>query len=177
MEKWDVYDIHKNRITDRGTIESTDELKAGEYNLVTVSWICNSKGEFLMQKRAANKKYPLVYANHGGRAQAGETSKKSMIRELFEEIGIIVDEDELTLLRTFHDDESIFDEYILKRDLSLQDLVIDQNEVEYCVWFSLQELSNAIDTGVCFDYKHNHPNGVSSFTLITNFTQKAINGL
>ena len=172
MEKWDVYDIHKNKIKNRETIQSTDELHEGEYNLVTASWICNSKNEFLMQRRAANKTYPLVYANHGGRAQAGETSKESMIREIKEEIGIPVSEDELTLLRTFNDHESIFDEYMLLKDISIDELVIDQHEVESCAWYSLDELSNLIDTGKCFDYKNNNPIGVCSFSILTDFISK-----
>ena len=73
-----------------------------------------------MQRRAANKTYPLVYANHGGRAQAGETSKESMTREIKEEIGIPVTEDESTLPRTFNDHESIFDESMLLKALSLK---------------------------------------------------------
>ena len=172
MEKWDVYDIYKNKIKNRGTIQSTDELNDGEYNLVTASWICNSRGEFLMQKRAANKTYPLVYANHGGRAIAGETSKESMIRELKEEIGITVSEEELIFLRSFNDHESIFDEYIMYRDISLNDLTIDHLEVDSCSWFSLHELSAMIDAGLCFDYKNNHPTGVSSFSIITQLINK-----
>ncbi len=169
MEKWDVYDIQKNKIQERGTIQSTDELQEGEYNLVTVSWIHNSKGEFLMQKRSEDKVYPLLYANHGGRALTGETSKESMIRELKEEIGIEVIEEELILLRTFHDQESIFDEYIMFKDITLDDIKIDNKEVDSCSWYSLEELSNLIDDGKCFDYKSNNPGGVSSFLIIKDF--------
>ncbi len=167
MEKWDVYDCYKNKIKSRGTIHSTDELREGEYNLVTATWICNSKGEFLMQRRAADKMYPLVYANHGGRAHAGETSKESMIRELKEEIGVIIGEDELSFLRSFNDHESIFDEYIIYKDISLCDITIDKREVESCAWLSLQEISDMIDNGKCFNYKNNNLSGESSFSIIT----------
>ncbi len=172
MEKWDVYDIHKNKIKNRRTIKSSNELRDGEYNLVTVSWIYNSKGELLMQKRAANKTYPLVYANHGGRVQSGESSKDSIIRELKEEIGIMFKEDDLTLLRTFNDSESIFDEYIAFREISLKDITIDKREVDSCIWCSLLDLSDLIDNGKCFDYKSNNPAGVDSFSIISNFLAK-----
>lgn len=169
LEKWDVYDINKNKIKNRESIQSTDELLEGEYNLVTVAWVYNSKGEFLMQKRASNKRYPLVYANHGGRAIEGETSKESMVRELNEEIGILINEDELILLRTFNDDESIFDEYIVLRNIDENQINIDKREVDSCSWFTLEELSDLIDDGVCFDYKNNNLKGISSLSIITNF--------
>lgn len=119
-----------------------------------------------MQKRAANETYPLMYANHGGRAQSGELSKESMIREFHEEIGLLVVEDELRLLRTFNDHKSIFDEYIVYKDIGLDDLDLNSKEVESCKWVSLQELSDLIDDNLCFDYKNNDPRGFDSFTII-----------
>lgn len=171
METWDVYDIFKCKIKDR-VVTSVDELNKGEYNLVTASWVCNSRGEFLMQKRAANKTYPLVFANHGGRAKSGESSKESMIRELQEEIGLSVKEDELIFLRTFNDDKSIFDEYIVFKDINMEDIVIDLTEVESCRWVTIDELSNLIDEKLCFDYKNNHPKGMDSFSLLVGLLKK-----
>merc|ERR1711879_1114509 len=66
-------------------VRELEDFNEGEYHLVTVGWIYNSKGELLLQKRAANKVYPLIYANHGGSALKGETSVQSMIREIYEE--------------------------------------------------------------------------------------------
>lgn len=172
MEKWDVYDVNKNKIKDRTVLRGTEDLQEGEYHLVTASWVYNSNNEFLMQRRAAHKTYPLQYANHGGCAISGETSKTSMIRELFEETGIKATEDELILLRTFHDHESIFDEYILFKDIGIDDVVFSESEVESCAWFSLEELSRLIDKGDCFDYKNNDPKGVSSLSVISNFINK-----
>lgn len=172
MEKWDVYDINKNIIKDRIVIRGVDSLKDHEYNLVTVTWVFNSKGEALMQRRAAHKSYPLLYANHGGSALAGESSEESMIRELNEEIGLLVHKDDLVLLRTFNDDETIFDEYIVFKDVSINDLIIDKREVESCSWFRLHELSKLIDDGKCFDYKNNDPKGLNSFSVITKYLDK-----
>lgn len=45
MEKWDVYDIHKNKIENK-VVNSADELEEGEYNLITACWVCNSKGSY-----------------------------------------------------------------------------------------------------------------------------------
>ena len=95
-----------------------------------------------------------------------------MVRELEEEIGLSVKENELILLRTFNDNESIFDEYILYKDIHLEDIVIDVKEVESCKWVSLQELSNLIDDGLCFDYKSNDPKGVHSFYIIKELMKK-----
>ncbi len=172
MEKWDVLDINGNKIADRVIIKGKEDFKDGEYHLVTVGWIYNSKNKFLLQKRAKDKEYPLIYANHGGSALQGETSMESMIREFYEEIGIIFKESELTLLRSFIEHEMIFDEYIATKDIDIDELKIDHNEVDSCEWFSLDEISDLIDQQECYNYKNNVPKGMCSFGIISDYISK-----
>lgn len=176
MELWDVYDVNRHIIKNRFIKRGEEDFKEGEFHLVTVGWIYNSKGNLLMQKRSANKVYPLVYANHGGSALKGETSKQAMIREFNEEIGIVLKNEELIFLRSFIEGNMIFDEYVVKKDIRIEDLNLDNNEVESCGWFSFDEIEVLISNNKCFDYKNNNPNGEASFSLIKKYVNKRKSG-
>ena len=54
MEKRDLYD--KNRNLTGKTIYKGESVPEGSYIIVVLIYIQNSKGEFLLQKRSANKK-------------------------------------------------------------------------------------------------------------------------
>ncbi len=64
-------------------------------------WIFNSKGETLVQRRAASKKMnPNQIGLCAGHVSANEDSITSMIREISEELGICINKESLTFLTT-----------------------------------------------------------------------------
>lgn len=54
-ELWDIYDENRNK-TGRFAERGVYRLKKGEYHIVVVALILNSKKEILITKRAATKK-------------------------------------------------------------------------------------------------------------------------
>ncbi|MBU0666636.1 MAG: NUDIX domain-containing protein [Nanoarchaeota archaeon] len=87
-EKIDLIDENGKR-TGKIIWKSTAHKK-GLLHLAVAIWVYNSKGEVLIQKRAANKEF---FPNHwdisaAGHVGAGENIKVSALRELKEEIGI-----------------------------------------------------------------------------------------
>ncbi|WP_238600112.1 hypothetical protein [Lysinibacillus tabacifolii] len=54
MEKWDLYDKHRNKIAKQ--ITRRDEMVSDEFHLVVHVCIFNSKGEMLIQQRQPFKK-------------------------------------------------------------------------------------------------------------------------
>ena len=65
----------------------------------TGCFIMNKKGELLFQKRSSNKDdNPNKWGKTGGHIEAGEEPISAIQREIFEEIGIKVEEAELELL-------------------------------------------------------------------------------
>jgi 8-oxo-dGTP diphosphatase len=85
-ELWDVYDSERN-LTGR-THRRADPLHKGDYHLVVHVWLQNSKGEFLISKRAPNKGYPNMWEMVGGSAIMGDDSISAAVREVKEEIGL-----------------------------------------------------------------------------------------
>ena len=89
MEIWDLYDLDNNII---GEHIRGKEMPENGYHLVVHIWIRNSAGRYLMTRRSATKKtYPLKWECVGGSVLKGEESLTAAIREVQEEVGIILD--------------------------------------------------------------------------------------
>ena len=99
MEYWDLYDKDRNPLG--RTHLRGEEFNEGEYYVCCEIWVVNSEGKLLTTKRHPDKKAGNMWEFVGGGTLAGETTKQSAVRELFEETGIRVAEDELTLLSTY----------------------------------------------------------------------------
>ena len=69
-----------------------DSSEFGNFNISVHVWIINTEGEFLIQKRSANKKkFPNMWSMMGGAVLSGETSEEACIRETDEELGIMLE--------------------------------------------------------------------------------------
>ena len=88
MEKWDLYNAkrEKSGITMcRGEI-----IPKGLYHLSVSVWIVNQQGQYLLSQRHPKKQYPLYWECTGGSVLSGETSLQGAIREVKEELGILL---------------------------------------------------------------------------------------
>ena len=94
QEKWDLYD-QQGRKTGK-TIQAGENVPYG-YCLYCVGiWVIDSEKKILLTKRSSQKRYaPGKWENTGGHMISGETSRHAIVRELKEETGIQIEEDEL----------------------------------------------------------------------------------
>lgn len=87
MELWDLY--NENRELTGKTHIRGQEVPQGFYHLVVHVWIRNSKGEYLISQRSADRPtFPLMWECVGGSAVAGEDSLTAALRETKEEVGL-----------------------------------------------------------------------------------------
>ena len=138
MEYNDVYD--ENRVFTGRTHRRGSSWKRGEYGLVVCVWVYDGKGKVLMTRRAPGKSFAGTWENSGGAANAGETSRQAIARELFEETGIKADEAEFQLLCQGKDGHAIYDFYALKRQVKLEDIVLLPGETDDAKWVSFNEV-------------------------------------
>lgn len=161
MELWDVYNINREKtgkVIDRHVCEI---LQDGEYHLVTEAIIINSKQEILMSKRAESKtKYPLMWECNGGSVKSGEDTLQAILRELKEELGIALNENEAIFYKTIRDDKAkdFKDIWIFRKDIYLKELSFTDNEVIEAKWVSIKEFekmrkNNDIVPTIDFDEK------------------------
>ena len=145
MEFNDIYDKDRNltgRIHKRGT-----PWRRGEYGLVVCVWVYDGRGNVLMTRRAPEKTYAGTWENSGGGAQAGETSRQAIARELFEETGIRAQEDEFELISSDCDRSAFYDFYCLKRQTPLEEIVLLPGETDDVMWASFGKVHWMIRTG------------------------------
>lgn len=145
MEFNDIYDENRNltgRIHQRGT-----PWKAGEYGLVVCVWVYDGRGHLLLTRRAKEKSFAGTWENSGGAAQAGETSRQAIARELYEETGIQAREEEFEFLGTERDRNTFYDFYCLKRQVKLKDIVLLPGETDDVMWASFGKVHWMVRTG------------------------------
>jgi len=147
LEKWDVYD--ENGIPTGKTKARGDVFGAGEYYLGVCAWIVNSNGELLIQKRSANKRIrPGIWASTSGSVLAGESGIYGCIREVKEETGIDVSERELVFLNRIFRGNHILDDYIVVKDIPIDEVVIQPEEVSDVKWATVAEIKELWASGM-----------------------------
>lgn len=136
MELWDLYNADRkplHRTHQRGT-----PLTVGEYHMVVSIWTVNHANEILLTLRDAQKEWcPNKWENTGGSVMAGETSLQAAVRELREETGLQAVEKDLMQIRTRQTDFEWIDSYLLCRDASLSDLILQPGETVDAKWITV----------------------------------------
>lgn len=93
----DIYDV-SGTVTGR-TIVRGEKLADGEYIMAVGMWVVTPENRILLTKRSPEKSFaPNKWENTGGHVQAGESCTDAVIRELFEETGIVAQEKDITFL-------------------------------------------------------------------------------
>lgn len=136
MELWNLYDYNgrkKEKVAIRGS-----KLKDDEFHLVVNVWIMNNKGEFLITQRAPNRSHPLMWECTGGSALISETSLEAAKREVYEEIGINVNEKNAKLIgrtrRYYKNCPDILDVWLFQEDIDLTSVKLQSEEVNNVMW-------------------------------------------
>lgn len=156
MEKFDVYDKNGNFLN--RTINRGSKLKIGEFHRVVHIWIRNSEGLYLIQKR--NKKTdrtPFQWATTMGAIVSGEKSLCAAKREVHEEIGISIVENDYKFLNSYFVEDSyssfIVDLYIVEANILIKDTVLDKLEVSEVKYASLNEVKEMISNDCFWHYE------------------------
>ena len=147
MELLDVYDNNgkvTGRVVTRG--DKTVTLNDNEHIAVGVIFIQNNKGEFLIQKTSKEK--GGEYTSTGGHVDSGETPLESIKREVKEELGLNVDNDNIIELGYLLYDRPIRFMFYLKKDIDIQTLKLQQEEVESAKFMSVNKIKELTDQGL-----------------------------
>ncbi len=150
----DVLDEFGNKT---GEVKPKSAIKRdGDYHRVIAVLIVNDD-KILIHQRSKNKKvYPGLWSLFvRGHVQAGESSLDACKREIKEEIGIDINEDELEFLYTLKEEakkkdyiENMFyDTYLLRKKINLKDITIQKEEVDDIKYIKIDEVHNLIKNG------------------------------
>lgn len=147
MEIWDIYDKYRRKTG--ATHERGITMKTGDYHIVVHVWVVNSKGELLIQRRQLDKKgWPGMWdCAAAGSAILGDTSIDAAIRETKEEIGLDIEGKELEPLFTIKFSRGFDDNWLVRREVNLEDLVLQQEEVADVKWASMEDIEQMVVNG------------------------------
>ena len=120
-------------------------------------WIYNSKGELLLQYRAADKKlYASVWdVSVAGHISAGADPLTTAVREAEEELGVRVKNEDLTSLGTCKDEDIMINGsthrehdyiFLLPAEIKEDQLVLQQSEVTSVKWIPATRLETDLQT-------------------------------
>lgn len=140
-EKRDLY--NKDSELTGLTYYKGDSIPEGYYPMVVMIAIQNSEGKFLMQKRVPAKGGD--YGVTGGHPKSGETPYEGIITEVKEELGIDISDKEIIEFNSGCDGVDCYKMYYTKLDISMDEFVIQEEELSEVRWFSMEELEDMVD--------------------------------
>ena len=140
VDKFNNKRYYLNKSSDR--YEKTE----GEYMQSVHTWILNSNGEFLIQKRSHNKRnYPDMWSQTGGAVDSGELPIDAALRECREELGIDFLKENTELLLSFKRTYDFIDVFLIKVDFDISDLTLQKEEVQDAKWIQPDKLREMIN--------------------------------
>ena len=126
MEFFDVVDDKRKYLgykKERGC-----KLNENEYNVGVEIWMfCNNK--LLLTQRSLKKSHPGEWEVPGGCSQEGETSEDTLIREVYEEIGIKLNKHNYEFLNTQRYKKQFVDIYKGNLSIDVSNIKIQGDEV------------------------------------------------
>ena len=138
MEVWDLFDENRRPLGKQAG--RREPIVKGEFHIVVVVCVINEQNEILLTLRSPDKeKYPGTWENTGGALEAGEESRTAAVRELFEETGIRVRENELHLLDSQMEESAFIDVYVVRKSVPVEKIRLQEGETVDARWVSLDE--------------------------------------
>ncbi len=156
MPEREVFDLYTaDRVKTNRTVFRGEPIPVGLYHLVVHICIFDSCGRMLIQQRQPFKQgwSNLWDITVGGSAVAGDSSRSAAERETYEELGLAVDLAEVRPTLTLYWEEGSGDFYALTRELDLQTLHLQYEEVQAVRWATKAEILRMIDSGEFIPYE------------------------
>lgn len=144
-ERWELYD-EEDKPTGE-VIYRGERIPKGRFHRVVEAWLRTEDGNFILQKRSKKKKnYPGFWSCTAcGSVQEGEGPEEAMIREMEEEMGIILTREELKLDRVISEFPAHYYIYKVEKDVKEEDIVMDPEEVEDFIFLTADQLPRWIE--------------------------------
>ena len=152
----DYFDVLNKNGEYTGKVESREKChEQGLWHKAVVVFIISKDNKkILLQQRSANKKlWPNMWdITAGGHVMADEFGYQAVIRETKEEIGVDIDKGDLEFIGATSSENIKGDivnrhyneNFIVHKDIDLDNIVLQKDEVQDIKWFDSEELIRKI---------------------------------
>lgn len=129
MEKWDLYNAKREK--SGITVCRGEIIPKGLYHLSVSVWIVNQQGQYLLSQRHPKKQYPLYWECTGGSVLSGETSLQGAIREVKEELGILLTpgSEKLIYQSRRENVQDFYDVWLFHKNIKIEEMRLQETEV------------------------------------------------
>ena len=143
MELIDIYDENNNYLG--YSVERDEAHKKNLWHHHVSAWIMNYDGKILLQKRTLIKKSnPGRWSKTGGHVDSLETSDQAIKREVFEEIGLLLNDNDIKNVDVFKSVEPnnhyFSYGYIFLTDKKESEFELQKDEVSEVKYYSIEEI-------------------------------------
>jgi isopentenyl-diphosphate Delta-isomerase len=132
----------------------------GHWHRSSRIWIINNSGMVLLQRRAPEKDlFPLFWDVVGGHVPSGGSYICTAVRELREELGILVRDRDLKEIGTWKDDIFTYEfqcTYFLHADIPISAMSLQLDEVTDVRYFEVEEIRRMIDNSSTYKLCYPH---------------------
>ncbi len=146
MELIDIYDKDGNatgKVAEKGS-----PLGEGEYRLAVGIWLVDGDGRIFLTKRSMEKSYaPGKWENTAGHVQAGESPVHAIIRELKEETGVDIREEQIAFLGDSRTWPYLGKDYGVRLHVNLEDVTFQKGETCGAKWATFEEFLDMMRAG------------------------------
>ena len=160
MEYLNLYDNKGNLLKEKGIRGvKTDKLKG-----ISSIFIENSNGDFLIQKTSKSRN--SVYATTGGHVTYGSDFYDTIIREVKEELGVDISGENIIKVHNYISEHYFITLFYLKKDIDINDLKLQKEEVEYVKWLDRKTINELINNNKLREAT------IDGYKYILNFKEK-----
>ena len=144
MELIDVVN-ENNELT--GQIEERwTAYEKGLWRRTVSCWIMNKNGDILLQKRTANKRSnPNKWAKTGGQVDSGESAEEAIFREVKEELGIEIPQEQIKVVEIRKSDDKnkrFAYNFIFVVNYKINEYTLQKDEVAEVKYVSIEDMEN-----------------------------------
>ena len=115
----------------------------------TFAGIVNSQGQYLLSQCHPQKTYPLCWECTGGSVLAGEDSLNGAVREVREELGIILNPFKAEMIYQIRreDVQDFYDVWLFHADIDISEIKMQETEVISIQWVDRDGLIDMMHRG------------------------------
>jgi len=148
-EYWDVYDAKGNKIAGKRSVRGKHDLGFNEYHLVVYVWIIDDNNRIVISKRQKGRSFEDSWECTGGCALSGDTSLSAAMREVREELGLVLDSSKGHLFKRYLRNyppgaKAICDVWVFRQNFDESQFSLQIEEVSDAKIVSLSELKELI---------------------------------